>query len=524
MWYLLACPSPAPTHDSTVTDSEPDVGDDSQQESSADPCDVPEICNGVDDDCDGAIDEGVMETFYEDLDGDGFGGEQEPIEACERPAGYVDNSGDCDDGEAEINPDAEEICNDGIDNDCDEAAEGCDWGDTITSADAGLLIEGEAGSGFGAALHLSAGALAIGAPTQDSKGAIFVFANDSTGELSSDDAYFRLNGSSAGQGLGNALAGLGDLDGDGSPSVAVGASTAHGSAGEVYLVELSGTGVVDTDWAEARLTASDGQGGAGTALAGGDHDGDGEVDVAVGVPRYGTGSSRKGAVYHMNGPITSSGLAGAGFRLTGPEGARAGQALAMGDLSGDGISDLTVGAYWDSTYSEKAGAVYVVEGPLSANTSLDDAAGQLIGPHNAAFAGSSLADLGDINNDGYDDLAVGVPGMDRDADVDVGAVMLVYGPVTAEGMLEDFSRVEGANAYDQAGDILGDADGALLIGGANGWVQLGPWSGTITVEGTPHRIDAAPTAMTGGAVSADSERDLVIGETDRVWVVFGEGI
>lgn len=81
-----------------------------------------EVCDEIDNNCDGAIDEGVTTTFYEDADGDGYGLEDSPIEACQKPDGYAPYEGDCDDDDPSINPDATEVC-DGIDNDCDGAAD-----------------------------------------------------------------------------------------------------------------------------------------------------------------------------------------------------------------------------------------------------------------------------------------------------------------------------------------------------------------------------------------------------------------
>jgi len=86
--------------------------------------DAEEVCDEVDNNCNDSIDEDVIETFYLDLDGDGYGveGDSEVIEGCEAPAGYTINPGDdfdCDDGDAWIHPGAAELC-DGADNDCDE--------------------------------------------------------------------------------------------------------------------------------------------------------------------------------------------------------------------------------------------------------------------------------------------------------------------------------------------------------------------------------------------------------------------
>jgi len=79
-----------------------------------------EICDDIDNDCDTTIDQGVIGSppWYADTDSDDFGDLNDVINACSQPEGYVDNSDDCDDTLASINPDADEIC-DGIDQDCD---------------------------------------------------------------------------------------------------------------------------------------------------------------------------------------------------------------------------------------------------------------------------------------------------------------------------------------------------------------------------------------------------------------------
>ena len=77
-----------------------------------------EVCDGVDNDCDGVADEDVTVTVYEDGDGDGYGDPDRASEACEAGEGQVDNDLDCDDGDAGLSPEAAELCDD-IDNDCD---------------------------------------------------------------------------------------------------------------------------------------------------------------------------------------------------------------------------------------------------------------------------------------------------------------------------------------------------------------------------------------------------------------------
>ena len=79
---------------------------------------IRDSCDGVDNNCDGEVDEGVTSTFYEDVDGDGFGDPDSTIEACEIPDGYVATGTDCDDYAEESYPGAPEQCDD-EDNDCD---------------------------------------------------------------------------------------------------------------------------------------------------------------------------------------------------------------------------------------------------------------------------------------------------------------------------------------------------------------------------------------------------------------------
>jgi len=119
-----------------------------------------EVCNGgVDDDCDGladddddSLDASDGSTWYADADEDGYGDASDWITACEQPGGYVEDSSDCDDGSATVNPGATETWYDGVDADCDGSSdydadadsyasdsfggEDCDDGDASINPDA----------------------------------------------------------------------------------------------------------------------------------------------------------------------------------------------------------------------------------------------------------------------------------------------------------------------------------------------------------------------------------------------------
>jgi hypothetical protein len=96
-----------------------------------------EICNGMDDNCDGLVDEGVTQTFHADADGDGYGNPLVSVVACAAPTGYVADHTDCDDNNPLIHPGRPEICN-GADDNCDGVTDpGCaddDDGDGQTNA------------------------------------------------------------------------------------------------------------------------------------------------------------------------------------------------------------------------------------------------------------------------------------------------------------------------------------------------------------------------------------------------------
>ncbi len=89
----------------------------------------PEVCDGIDNDCDQAIDVNAIDatTWYADLDGDTFGDANNSELACDAPVQHVADATDCNDGDAAINPDAQEVCDpQQTDEDCDGSADDLD--------------------------------------------------------------------------------------------------------------------------------------------------------------------------------------------------------------------------------------------------------------------------------------------------------------------------------------------------------------------------------------------------------------
>jgi hypothetical protein len=92
-----------------------------------------EDCDGVDDDCDGGVDEGLLVTVWVDADGDGYGDDERPLDVCELEEGQSQEGADCDDADASTFPGAEELC-DGVDNDCDGVADSGEIGSSLICA------------------------------------------------------------------------------------------------------------------------------------------------------------------------------------------------------------------------------------------------------------------------------------------------------------------------------------------------------------------------------------------------------
>ena len=172
--------------------------------------------------------------------------------------------------------------------------------------------------------------------------------------------------------FGSSVAAIGDLDGDGITDLAVGAERDSGGGtnrGAVHLLFMNSDGTARTS-----VKISDSAGGGPSLVNGdffghsvaalGDLDGDGVGDVAVGAFADNTGGTNRGAVYvfllNSNGTIKSTTMiahnSGGGPSLTDRD--YFGTSLAaIGDLNGDGIGDLAVGAYGDGSYF---GAVHVL--------------------------------------------------------------------------------------------------------------------------------------------------------------------
>ena len=424
--------------------------------------DVNEDCTTAwDDNCSGDtydLDADGCNTFYPDADGDGHGGEDGVCTCLGNPDYPEFVAGDCDDDDEDVNPDAEEICDDGIDNDCDGSAGACNWQGDIDMEDAydARILGAAEDDGAGTEVW------GVGDLDGDSYEDILVLAPGAEGGVGNAAVFYGLVsgleafGEADGRAIGSSAEPLeyavsgGDVDGDGVPDVILGSTSANGGAGEVWLWSAPGGATDDVSDLGVSLWGAGGA-QAGLPMGLGDLDGDGHDDFAVAAPG-------EQAVYLVHGPWTTpSALSDAAHGLSGANGGTV--ALAgWGDTNADGMNDFAVGL----ASSSGTGEVFVACGPGGSMASLYDSQGLLDGIGDEDEFGAAVAWTGDLDGDGYGELLVGAPGVQIDYS-DQGQAYLFQGPVTGQlGASDAFATFDGESSGDRAGDTVrggGDING-----------------------------------------------------------------
>jgi hypothetical protein len=203
-------------------------------------------------------------------------------------------------------------------------------------------------------------------------------------------------------------AGAGDFNGDGYPDLVIGAPKLSHDAyrsGAVLVYYGSAQGWAS----QASQTLSLAQTGArfGAAVAVADLNGDGFADLVVGAPEYHNGLTRSGAVFVYYGSAAGLDSEPGWQKVNEQASSQLGLSVAAGDLNGDGFDDLVAGAPWYSLAEGSRGAVFVHFGSAGGPAASDDWAGAVEG--DASLFGHAVAVAGDLNGNGLADLAVGAP-------------------------------------------------------------------------------------------------------------------
>lgn len=342
------------------------------------------------------------------------------------------------------------------------------------------------------------------------EGATALFLGTPSGPgLSVKSGYF---GGQADANLGRHLGRVGDVNGDGKADLLVpaqGFDTAVGAnEGRVWLYLGTASGLsVNAAW-----TVDGGIAGAGLgwnlSSTPGDVNGDGRDDIVVGSFRASNGNAEEGRVSYFPG--------GTGLSTTpswtwepGETSAMFGYSVALADVNGDGFADLIAGS---PGHAAKAGRVLGFFGSATGLSSTPD--WDVTGTVAGDALGQSVANAGDVNGDGYDDIVVGLPGFDGLAGADCGEAMLFLGgPLgttdavawTREGLLAG-ERFGGT--VSGAGDVNGDGSHDLIVG-IESASEIPQVAGTAELFFGPPAKGPAPDA--GAPVSGSANAPIALG-------------
>ena len=427
-----------------------------------------EFCDGIDNDCDGAEDEDLpLYECHTDGDGDGYGETGGLVVVqCECGAGSSAEATDCVDTNADVYPGAPDVCDDVLDNDCDGATdpgEEDDDGDGFSEClgdcddtDASLNLDDLDADGVDTCsgdcddddetLHPGAAEVCDGLdnncngslPADEADGDLdgyMVCENDcdDTNDLvhpgapdtcdsvldnNCDGTTDTMEADADGDGWSNCT---GDCD-DGDSSTNPGASEV---CNDGLDNDCDGTdngcslaGIIDLASADAKLTGESTEDRVGKvkSLSAGDVDGDGLLDILVGGYWNDAGGEDAGAGYLVMAPVAGAfALSGSDAKLVGEEASDwAGTSVAFaGDVDGDSIGDVLIGATRSDVGGADAGAAYLLYGPIAGTVDLSSADAVFVGEQPEDQAGwVSVASPGDVNNDGYADILVGAHGVD----------------------------------------------------------------------------------------------------------------
>lgn len=341
----------------------------------------------------------------------------------------------------------------------------------------------------------------VGAPGYSSgTGRAYIFHGSSTGLSTAPSST--LTGPAGGSNFGAATRTAGDVNNDGYADVVVGAYTAGGYQGAAYIYHGSATGISST--AARSLTASGGYFGEHVSPAG-DVNGDGYDDIAIGAQYY---ASYVGRAYIYLGSASGIGST-ASTTITGASYDYMGREVAGGgDFNNDGYDDVAV-AYTDGVKVYCGSSTGVSTTPCTA----------LAAPVTGVGFGSGTSVGGDINSDGYDDLVVGC----CDA-IPASSIYIYYGtatglPGTAGTSIASYSSSYFGSHTAGIGDVNNDGYADIAISAYAGSGSFKVYAGGSTGLNTTYIGESSGTSTAyhgwdmaaAGDVNADGIDDFVVG-------------
>ena len=356
---------------------------------------------------------------------------------------------------------------------------------------------------------------------------------------------------------GCSVVGAGDVNGDGYDDILIGAygnDDGDDKAGQTYLILGKTSGwSMDTDLSasDASFWGEDTGDLSGYRVAGiGDVNGDGYDDILIGAYGDDDGGDFAGQTYLILGKASGWSMdtdlseSNASFRGENSDDNSGWSVAGVGDVNGDGFDDVLIGAPCNDDGSNRAGQTYLILGKVSGwamNTNLSEADASFWGENEHDQSGVSVAGVGDINGDGYDDILIGANG-NNDGGSYAGQAYLILGKPSGWAMDTELSDSDasflGETEHDYsgcsiagAGDVNGDGyddiligadcndDGGehagqtyLILGNASGWVMDTDLSDSDASFIGEKEYDYSGRSVAGaGDVNGDGYDDILIG-------------
>jgi len=371
--------------------------------------------------------------------------------------------------------------------------------------------------------------IAVGAYLDDDggtdRGAVWIMFLNTDGTVKSYQKISDTQGNFTGilddtDAFGSSVTSLGDLDGDGVTDIAVGAmwdGDGGLARGAIWILFLNTDGTV-----KSFQKISDTQGGFTGVLSSsdvfgvsvcplGDLDGDNVTDIAVGAIGDDDGGSNHGALWilflNSNGTVKAhqkiSESQGGFFIALNSEDYFGFAVSSIGDLNGDSITDIAVGAYFDDDGGKDRGAIYIIflktDGTVLSYQKISDTQGNFNAVLNDSdFFGVSISSVSDLDRDGRAELAVGAY-FDDDGGADRGAIYIIF--LNTDGTVKSYQKIS-----DTLGNFSGTLDNSDYFGISSSAV---------------------------GDLNGDNITELVVGaffdddggtEKGAVWILFLEGL
>ena len=461
----------------------------------------------------------ITSTFHPDSDADGFGSSTASVVTCTIPDGYLTDNSDCNDENIGQNP----LTTWYLDSDADFYYTGT--GSAVTQCatpGVGYAFEGIIGTGD---CDDSNYQKYPGASEQPD-----TLDNDCNGLV--DDGINWIYGGilESNQILGEMgnISDAGDINGDGFDDIITGSTlfdNGQTDEGRVFIYNGSAGGIITT--ASATLESNQTNAYFGSVAGAGDVNNDGYDDIIVGATGYDGATPNVGKIYIYHGSSIGINTIPATTFQGGFTETKIGNSVSCaGDVNGDGFDDVIAGA---RGYNSNTGRMYILHGSASGVSATP--ATSILGSQTACYFGSSVDGAGDVNGDGFDDVIVGASNYDN-GETNEGRAYIYHGSatgiITTPVTILENNNTESNFGFSVSGvgDINNDGYDDIVVGAPDyivldtavggAFVYLGSPAGIgiipdIVIEGDRNYADLGFSVVGIGDINNDEYDDVAFG-------------